>query len=41
VAAAEIVEIMRELKNRPIYPRRPKQLPHVQERNKAFGRLKG
>jgi creatinine amidohydrolase len=40
-AAAEIVEIMRELKDRPIYPRRPKQLPHVQERNKAFGRLKG
>jgi creatinine amidohydrolase len=40
-AAAELVEIMRELKNRPIYPRRPRQLPHVQERNKAFGRLKG
>ncbi|MBV9281045.1 MAG: creatininase family protein, partial [Chloroflexi bacterium] len=35
--AAEIVEIIRELKGRPIYPRRPGQLPHVQERNRERG----
>ena len=40
-AAAELVEIIRELKQRPIYPRRPKQPAHVQERNRDFGRFRG
>jgi len=40
-AATELVRIMRELRQRPIYPRRPHQLPDMQERNRAFGRLKG
>jgi len=39
--AAELVAIIRELKQRPIDARRPHQRPEVQERNRAFGRLKG
>lgn len=40
-AAGELVEIIRELKARPIHPRRPHQLPQAQERNVRMRKFRG
>lgn len=40
-AATELVEIIRELKNRPSQSRRPHQLPQAHERNVKYGYFKG